>query len=404
MARVLLPSDRTPDKISGPDLPGALARKLVGLWRTVGSGTASVVVLSSSMILIVVLLVFGLSSLQFNDNLEQLAQIPDELKENDRYIRNATGIKNTGRYILVEAASKEQLLQRQEEIRQQLDELKSANAFDGYWGLLPFLPSQRRQKQNLKLIEGSLLSQSEQLRTALRDVGYRSDINDELVSTLKTTVRNEQVLTVDEWLNHPASFGLRQLWLGCSDGRCSSLIILKQIRNEQRIEQTFESLDFAHYRNRKRAFERVMRQYRVRSITLASAAYGIILLFLLLRYGLRMGLLMFLPSVLGTFITISSLSLFGVEFHLMHVLAVLIILGMGIDYTIFLVEEAEQDQSIQPTMVALILSALTTVLSFGCLAFSQAAVIHSIGLIVFPGILLILLLSPMVCMMFPDEH
>ena len=404
MARVLLPSDRTPDKISGPDLPGALARKLVGLWRTVGSGTASVVVLSSSMILIVVLLVFGLSSLQFNDNLEQLAQIPDELKENDRYIRNATGIKNTGRYILVEAASKEQLLQRQEEIRQQLDELKSANAFDGYWGLLPFLPSQRRQKQNLKLIEGSLLSQSEQLRTALRDVGYRSDINDELVSTLKTTVRNEQVLTVDEWLNHPASFGLRQLWLGCSDGRCSSLIILKQIRNEQRIEQTFESLDFAHYRNRKRAFERVMRQYRVRSITLASAAYGIILLFLLLRYGLRMGLLMFLPSVLGTFITISSLSLFGVEFHLMHVLAVLIILGMGIDYTIFLVEEAQQDQSIQPTMVALILSALTTVLSFGCLAFSQAAVIHSIGLIVFPGILLILLLSPMVCMMFPDEH
>ncbi len=404
MARILLPSDRTPDRITGPDLPAVMAQKLIRLWRAVGSGTTSVVLLSSSILLTGVLLVVGISSIDFNDNMERLAQIPASLQKNDRYIRNATGIKNTGRYLLVEGSTKQELLQHQEEVQKQLEELKSNHAFGGYWGLLHFLPSRRRQRQNLALVKQSLLSDTEQLGEALDDVGYHPDIREELFSTLRNAIQEKTYLTVDEWRNHPASFGLRQLWLGCSNGRCSSLIILKQIRNEQLIEQTFDDIDFAHYRNRKRAFERVMTQYRVRSMTLATGAYGVILLFLLLRYGVGLGLLMFLPSALGTLITLSSLSLFGVDFHLMHVLAVLIILGMGIDYTIFLVEEAQQAESIQPTMVAIILSAFTTVLSFGCLAFSQAAVIHSIGLIVFPGILLILLLSPMVCMMFPDEH
>ncbi len=378
--------------------------QLLAGWSAIGRGAVSPVLLTAVALGVGAVLLAGFYHLQFNDDIETLAQIPEDLLENDRYIREASGIKNTGRYILVEGATKQELLRHQQAVHQRLDRLKSEGALGGYWGVGQFLPSFERQKEDVRLLRNTLLSEQSRLEKMLLNVGYRSEIAKRVPTAIRDASDSESYLTVPEWLNHPASFGMRQLWLGCSNGRCSSLIILKRLRDESRVERTFQSMSFAHYRNRKRAFTRVMREYRVRSIRLATVAYVLILLFLLLRYGLTTGLLMFLPSSVGSLLVIATLSLWGVSFQLMHVLAVLIILGMGIDYTIFLVEESRHGKSIRPTMMALFLSAFTTVLSFGCLAFSQAAVIHSIGIIVFPGILLILLLSPMVCTSIAHEQ
>ena len=60
----------------------------------------------------------------------------------------------------------------------------------------------------------------------------------------------------------------------------------------------------------------------------------------------------------------------GVETNLLHVLSLLMVLSMGVDYSIFLVE-CGNERNLGPTTMSLWGAAVTTILSFGLLALSR---------------------------------
>ena len=100
-----------------------------------------------------------------------------------------------------------------------------------------------------------------------------------------------------------------------------------------------------------------------------------------------------LPPVLAALISIAILSITATPIHLMHILSILLILGIGIDYTIFLTEQNDNGKN---TMLAIFLSAMTTMLSFSLLYLSQNPALKAIGITTFLGIMLSLILAPMV--------
>jgi predicted exporter len=79
-----------------------------------------------------------------------------------------------------------------------------------------------------------------------------------------------------------------------------------------------------------------------------------------------------------------------VPLNLFHVLALLLVLGMGADYAIFL-REARGDEG--PAMLAVVLAMLTAALSFGLLSFSSTPFIRAIGQVQALGIFIALLLA-----------
>ncbi|MEZ9233688.1 MMPL family transporter, partial [Vibrio amylolyticus] len=82
--------------------------------------------------------------------------------------------------------------------------------------------------------------------------------------------------------------------------------------------------------------------------------------------------------------------MFGSTLNLFNLLALILIIGIGIDYTLFF---SEHNQS-HSTLLAITLSALTTLLSFGLLALSNTHAIHSFGITVLAGIFVAWLLAP----------
>jgi predicted exporter len=184
---------------------------------------------------------------------------------------------------------------------------------------------------------------------------------------------------------------LRHLWLGETDGRVSILIPVREIHDIQSVHDAIARYDGVYYVDQIEAFTRVFKHYRQQAIRLAGGAYLLVFVLLLWRYGKR-GVLIMLPPLLAALITVEVLGLLGETFHLMHGLALLLILGMGVDYTIFLAESpADEDAT---TMLALLLSALTTLLSFGLLSLSSQAVLQAIGLTTLIGVAAGLLLAP----------
>ena len=86
-------------------------------------------------------------------------------------------------------------------------------------------------------------------------------------------------------------------------------------------------------------------------------------------------------------LSIASITIF-------NLLALILILGIGIDYTLFFAELKESDKA-KNTLLAITLSAITTVLSFGLLALSETQAIHGFGITVLSGIVVAWILAPL---------
>jgi len=97
-----------------------------------------------------------------------------------------------------------------------------------------------------------------------------------------------------------------------------------------------------------------------------------------------------LPTVLAMAISLAALGWLGEPFQLFTVLALLLLLGMGVDYGIFLIEHQGDGAS----WLAISLGAGSTLLAFGLLALSATPALHTFGLTMMFGEILVWLLSP----------
>lgn len=131
--------------------------------------------------------------------------------------------------------------------------------------------------------------------------------------------------------------------------------------------------------------------YRQQLSRWLAVAIGVLLLLGLWRYG-RLGITVAILPILTAMSALAVVAILGLEMSLFSVLAVLLLLGMGLDYVVFLSESRHPEK----VMVSLCLSCATTMLSFGLLAISQTAAVATFGMTVAVGMVLILLFSPLV--------
>jgi predicted exporter len=122
------------------------------------------------------------------------------------------------------------------------------------------------------------------------------------------------------------------------------------------------------------------------ALKLIIATYVLISVLLSRRYGWMGAVETLFPVLGGAVVCVALLGWAGVPLNLFHVLGLLLVLGMGSDYTIFL---RESRNAPAPALLAVTLATLTAVLSFGLLAFSSISFIHAIGLVEALGLLLV---------------
>jgi predicted exporter len=94
--------------------------------------------------------------------------------------------------------------------------------------------------------------------------------------------------------------------------------------------------------------------------------------------------------VAASVVAVAAQGWLGEPFQLAHILALLLLLGMGVDYGIFLLEH-EGDGA---AWLAVVLGAASTWLAFGLLALSSTPALHAFGLTLMIGIAFVWAASP----------
>ncbi|MGL4768364.1 MAG: MMPL family transporter [Formosimonas sp.] len=308
-------------------------------------------------------LVLGWSRLTVQDDLRMLQNSPQWLVQEQRLIGTALNESNT-QFVLVTGQSEQALLEREERVRDVLDEQVAQQHLGGYRAVSEWLPSIKTQQANEALVLPRLAQVSPM-------IGLQPDA---------ATLQSGDFLTPQQWLAQPMAQVTRAQWLGQQpDGRWASVVSLHGILDAAALQQ-FKLLEQQDaqvlFINSVADYSELMSTYRNKIMGLLVLAYVGTLAVLWVRYR-RQALLIVLPPLLASLVTLGVCGLLGVAVQLFTVLPLLLILGMGVDYGIFLVEHADEQAH---TWMTICLSAISTVLSLGLLMFSSTPALHVLGL------------------------
>ena len=328
----------------------------------------------------------GLMNVTVNDDIRQLQAMPDTLKEQEYIIKEITGVGNNQRLLLVKADSEELLLQRLETLSDTFKVWKKEGVIGGFQSISQFVPSIKTQQSNYQQVKSLYEQQGPILSERLN---FTNEVKFEEVF---------KPLYIDTYLRSPVSDALGFLWLGDIANKTASVMLLSDISviptNNTLINNYIAQQSDVVILDKAAEISEIFSHYRYFISKMLMVTYLLIGFVLIWRYGLKMGVKVIAPPFVAGFVALAITAFFSVPITIFNLLALLLVLGIGIDYTLFFAEQKETAQN-KNTFLAITLSAITTILSFGLLALSETQAIHGFGVTVLTGIIVAWLLAPL---------
>ena len=199
-------------------------------------------------------------------------------------------------------------------------------------------------------------------------------------------------VSMDTWLASPASEGWRLMWLSLANGASGVLVPVEGVKASAALNELAGKQSGVAWVDRKYAFDSLFAHYRLVLTGLLGVALLVIACGAMLRLGWRKGLVSLVPSVLSLGSGLAVLSLSGHAVNLFSLLALVLVLGIGVNYTLFFSNPRGTPLT---SLLAITLAMLTTLLTLGMLVFSATQAISSFGIVLICGIFTAFLLSPM---------
>ncbi len=321
----------------------------------------------------------GLWNLRADDDLRSLQSSPRALIEQQAEAGRILGLPSPAQFFLVRGADAEQVLQREEALTDKLRNIHASGAISGWNALSDWLPSRKRQDENTAI--------SAKIETdVLARVGAATS------EPLQRAAFTANPLELPAFLASPASQPVRQLWLGELDGNVASVVMIRGLTKQVAgtLGAQSEGLPGVRWIDRTADFSRLLRHYRVLMGWLLLA--GVVLVFIALYWRYRGNAWRVLvPTLIAGVLALALLGWAGQPLQLFNVLALLLLLGVGIDYGIFLIEHDGDPRA----WMAVCVGAASTWLSFGLLGLSATPALRAFGLTLLVGIGAVWLLSPL---------
>lgn len=363
-----------PYAVRGLPVRPAPAKKFLSAWLTAWQ-TRKIVRFGIPLALLAVSAA-GVAMLRVNDDISTLQALPQDLLREEQGITALTGQGMDQKWFVVYGKSAEQTLKRLEKLAPQLAALQKNKVIDGY-RLLP-LASLERQQADLHLLSEA----APVLQKRLAEAGV----------TVSAPNLQQMPVTPDIWQQSVISSGWRLLWLTLPDGQTGALVPVSGVHDGAALKALAEKSPGVSWVDRKNAFNALFGFYRTLLAGLLAAAVAAIAVSYMLRLGVRRGLINVVPSLLSLGGGLAALAFSGYALNLFSLLALVLVMGIGINYTIFFSNPRGTPLT---SMLAVTVALLTTLLTLGMLVLSATQAIAGFGIVLSCGIFCAFLTAPL---------
>lgn len=323
----------------------------------------------ASTALLLLLALLGFTRFNVHDDIRALVSLKPDLQAEQIAVSRILALPSPAQMFIVTGPDIETVLQREEALTAALAPLVQKGELGGYDALSRWLPSRMRQQARK--------DQASHLIPVRRQLAAELGLPDNWI-----VPASAPLLDFEHWQSSPIADAASHLWLGRSaNGESGSMVLLKGLNDPALVPRLAAlSLPGVRWIDKPAEISRLFGRYRILLSWLLLAAYVATALLLYPRYRKQFWRIL-LPSAGASLLTTGLLSLLGQPLQLLSLIGHLLILGIGVDYGIFLQENA-QDRRAQ---LGITLAACTTILSFGLLALSSTPALRSFGLTILFG-------------------
>ncbi|MFV0477606.1 MAG: MMPL family transporter [Parahaliea sp.] len=322
----------------------------------------------------------GLLLLQPRDDIRDFYARPANLTADEAFIRSLGNTGDSSRFLLIKARSIASLLSMEEALNDDAIALGIELALTSQR-----IPSPERQRQNAQLLRQ--LADSGLLYQHLTELGFSEQVT-RSISTQMTA--NFEPLSATGQIAAaplPGSGGV----LGCDQHGCASYALIRGQVEAATLTRLLATHPHVHLVDQVADINHLLASYRQWVTVLLFAGAIATMLLLCAATSWRHGITIMALPLLTCLSTFGLNAYFIGSYSIIDLLALLLIIGVSLDYAVFRSLTPPQEQA--ATTLAITLSALTSILAFGMLAFSATPLISAFGRTIATGLVLAWLLS-----------
>ncbi len=322
------------------------------------------------ILLLVAVNLIGMQKLCFNDDPSALQEVPRSLLNEDKKVEKIMGTSFDQTWILLTSPDETSFKQDIYTLRKITKEAIARGIIQKAF-LPPINPDEIFIKDRL-LVNNAVL----ELACQLKDKGIRINTDSYL--------KDQNILLEDFFKKAPGiAFAPFYMTYG-QDKNHAFMIQLTGLDDPQALRQLLNTAD-GNFKliDRRHDYTLLFKACRENALTMLLIALMAVFVLELIKFKLKRALICFIPPVLSIISALCIPALFGFESNLFSITALLLVLGIGIDYTLFFSNSSHQSEH---TLYAVTVCALTTLLSLGILFFSNTYAVSVFGLTLSIGI------------------
>ncbi len=322
---------------------------------------------------------------RWQGNLEALSPVPEATRQLDAELRSELGAPDVGQVLLVRGADPEAVLKAEEALRPTLDRLRTAGAIAGWDDAADLVPSAARQRARQAALpdDATLAARLDAARAGLP---FRPEAFAPFLQAVAPS-RTLPPLRPTDLAGTALAARLEPL-LEQRGAEWRGPVVLHGVADPAAVASAVAGTG-AVFIDIGAELGQVLASYTGRAVV-ALAASGAAML-LVLATGLRnaaMAARVIGSVLLAVLLTVTTLTAFGAELSVLHLVALQLVAGVGLDYALFFARRQLDGEERARTMRTLVTCNALTLLTFGLLALCRTPLLRDIGITVACGAVL----------------
>lgn len=314
--------------------------------------------------------VAGLYQTKWQDDIRQWIALPDSMLNEAQKIAQLAGINLSSQYLLVTASDDENLLQKE-------ISLTTLLALQGisFQALSQWIMSEKQQEEWMQ----KLSRLSPKSYVIMEQIGVPTGNIRKAIEDLKTT----STLSLKEALQTQIGQNWQGFYLGnLADNQVASLVRVN-LQAGQSAAQFANGKDI-FWQDKRAHLNDAFEHTRDQAAWLKLLSFALAGILLWKFWGIKRAMTMLTPPLLAIVATLAVFGWLGLPIGLFSLFGLLLVSAIGVDYTAYMQTARE---SLSNKRIAILLAALTTLISFMLLGISSTPAVAMFGLSVSIGVL-----------------
>jgi len=340
----------------------------------------------------------GLPRLRFVDDLSRLMAVDPALRAEEERVRERVARMDDSRVVVALGADAAAAVARNDEVAARLAAARARGELAEFRSLHDLLWSRELQDRNLAAL-AAVPDLAGRAEAAFVAEGFRPGA----LAPFRAALEGAPAPPLDAGAlrDSPLAPLLSSLLLDLGPPGVAAITFLRGVASPEALAAAIAGIPHVYVFDQRSFLNEIYREYRATTLRQLYVGCALVVIVIVARYRrVRPTLASFLPSILVFGVVLALFGLLGIEINLLHLMSLEMVMGMGVDYGIFLVDSAKDPEHVDATMLSLLLSTLTTIFVFGTLALSQHTALRAIGVTAGLGIGLSFLLAPVSLLWF----